>query len=287
MLLPSTDPAELAQMARFEADRHIPFNAERHCVGYHIMSSKGVEGSEVLLAAVDGPIVDRGLAGLQNAGFVPDGITITSPALINSLCYQQKDDFKQQTQAIISLGLDAIDLVFLHEGRMLYARSVAMDLRGALTSWISGQAEGGGAVDLSRLAMAAHMIDCLKLDENPDQVEILRWIERLGQELQRTYDFARREMKCPPIRQVWLTGEGAALRHLDELLARSADLQVGVLNPVGSLPGAAQLKFTFGGLEFTSAFGALIGRHEPGAYAIDLTPASHYRDLARRSLMRP
>jgi Tfp pilus assembly PilM family ATPase len=287
VLLPSVDPAELGQMARFEAERHIPFNAERHCVGYHVMRSKGVEGSEVLLAAIDGPVVTRGLEALAGGGLVPDGVSISTTCLVNSLRHRQGENSDPRPQAILCIGLDAIDLVFLNEGRLVYARSVAMDLRGVLHEWIGFRPdEGGEPPDTAKLAVAAHMIDCLKLDDGQSARAVTSWFDRVGQELQRTFDFARREMKCPPIQTLALTGEGVALRNLDKLLAREANLEVSVLNPVGALPGAEKLKFPFQGLEFTIAFGALIGRHQKNAYRIDLTPASHYRTLARKSLLR-
>jgi type IV pilus assembly protein PilM len=287
VMLPSTDPAELGQMARFEAERHIPFNAERHCVGYHVMRSRGVEGSEVLLGAVDGPVVGRGLDGLTGAGLVPDGITISSTCLVNSLLHQQKEAFTQRTQAILSIGLDSLDLIFLHQGRVLYARSVALDLRGVLEAWIGYRADGGVASpDMAKLALAAHMIDCDKLEEGEGTEAVQRWIDRVAQEIQRTYDFARREMKCPPIEAIVLTGEGAALRNLDRLLAKGTELAVETLNPVGALAGADKQKFPFHGLEYTIVFGALIGGQQVGAYRIDLTPASHYRAMARKALTR-
>jgi Tfp pilus assembly PilM family ATPase len=290
VLLPSTDPAELAQMARFEAERHIPFNAERHCVGFHVMRSRGVEGSEALLGAMDGPIVDGALAAIQGGGLRPGGIAISPACLVNVLLSQQAPAlFAERVQAIVGIGLDAMDLVFLQQGRVCYARSVALDLRGALEAAARGPHAAEAAApptDPAKLAMAACLIDCQHLDQAPGAEALGRWIERVGQEIQRTYDFARREMKCPPIQAIALTGEGAILRGLDRLLAEGGDLEVTTLNPVAALPGAGALKFPFHGLELAVAYGALVGVEREGAYRIDLTPPSHYRAVARRNLTR-
>jgi type IV pilus assembly protein PilM len=288
--LPATDPAELAQMARFEAERHIPFNAERHCVGFHVMRSKGVEGSEVLLGAMDGPIVDSALAAIQGGGLRPGGISISSTCLVNVLLSQQAPDrFAERVQAIVGIGLDSMDLVFVQQGRVCYARSVAMDLRGALEAVARGPHAAEAAAppsDPAKLAMAACLIDCQRLDQAPGAEALTRWIDRVGQEIQRTYDFARREMKCPPIQAIALTGEGAFLRGLDRLLAEGGDIEVTTLNPVTSLPGADALKLPFHGLELAMAYGALVGVEREGAYRVDLTPHSHYRAEARRGLTR-
>jgi Tfp pilus assembly PilM family ATPase len=286
VVLPSTDPAELAQMARFEAERHIPFNADRHCVDFHVMRNKGVEGSDVLLTAVDGPVVAESLDGLVEAGFSIDGITISSTCLANSLLYERKEQFAKRTQAILCIGLDSLDMVFLHEGRIIYARSVALDLRGVLEGWIGYRPDSGATPpDIAKLAVAVHMIDCEKL-EGDGAGGVRRWIDRAGQEVQRTYDFARREMKCPPIEAIVLTGEGASLRNLDRILTSEGGPAVELLNPVGGLAEAERQKFPFHGFEFTMAFGALLGRHRKGGYRIDLTPASHYKTLSRKTLVR-
>ncbi len=48
--LPSINDDELAGMARFEAERHIPFNAERHVVSHYVLNKlvKGLLGTNNL-----------------------------------------------------------------------------------------------------------------------------------------------------------------------------------------------------------------------------------------------
>ena len=297
ILLPSVDRDELVQMARFEAERHIPFHAERHCTGYHIMRSLGVEGSEVVLAAADGPVVQRALAGVQSAGFTTRAIDLSSVALVNSFLYENQEGTKGKTVAVLVLGLDSLDLVLLSDGRLVFARSATMDLRGILEAYI-GYLPGEGAArpEPAKLALAARMIDCQNLEGHygsagavpePANAALVRtWIDRVIQELRRTYDFARREMKCPPIEQVAITGEGALLRNLDQYLGINLDLAVRIINPVAALPGAAEHKFPFEGLEFVIPFGAAIGGSMEGAFKLDLTPAEHYRQRERRRILR-
>src|SRR5688500_3883338 len=53
--LPPTADEWIKGMARFEAERHIPVNAERHIVSHHTLARTGMQGSDVLLAAVYRP----------------------------------------------------------------------------------------------------------------------------------------------------------------------------------------------------------------------------------------
>lgn len=300
VILPSTDAAELVQMARFEAERHIPFHAERHSTGYHVMRSLGLEGSEVLLGAVDSPIVQRQLDGLIAAGLTPKAATLSSVALMNTVLFSRREWLKGKTVAVLSLGLDSLDLVFVSDGRILFARSVSLDLRGVLEKW-AGHASSpetmGPRPDMSRLALAARMIDCTDLEgnyggggggaESPEVAGLVRtWIDRVMQEMRRTYDFARREMKCPPVEAVALTGEGAILRNLAQYLYVNLNVEVQTVNPLDGLPRAKGVRFPFDGYEFAIAFGGAIAGQLEGAYRIDLTPHEHYRQLAKRRLIR-
>lgn len=295
--LPSTDREELTQMARFEAERHIPFHAERHSVGFHVMRSMGVEGSEVVLGAVDGPVVQRALDGTTSAGLNPRGVELSSVALVNSLLYEKKDWIKGKTVALLAIGLESLDLVLLTDGRLIFARSISLNLRSVLESCLgfhSATQDGPvGRPEPAKLAMAARMVDCLNLEgQGGYSRETIsaahEWLERLVQELRRTYDFARREMKCPPIDAIALTGEGAILHNLGQYLHGALSLEAQIINPVGALPGAAALKFPFGGLELVIAFGGVLATSQSveGIYRLDLTPTEYYRQLARKRIAR-
>lgn len=296
VLLPSTDKDELAQMARFEAERHIPFHAERHSTGYHVLRSMGVEGSEVLLGAVDSPIVQRQLDGIADAGLTPAGATLSSVCLLNSFMYHRRDYLKGKSVAILSLGLDALDLVFVSDGRLLFARSVGLDLRGVLENWLGHTPDASGPrPEMSKLALAARMIDCTNLDGNygaggaptAEAAGLIRtWIDRVIQEMRRTYDFARREMKCPPVEAVVLTGEGAVLRNLTQYLYVNMNVEVTAFNPIEGLARKQAAKFPFDGYEFAVPFGAAVAAELDGAYRMDLTPQEHYRKQAHKQMMK-
>lgn len=290
--LPSTDPAELNQMARFEIERYIPFHAERHCSSYHIMRKMGVEGSEVVLAAIDGPVVQRAIDAALAADLNPCSATLSSVALCNSIVFSRRDWLQGKTVAVLSIGLDTLDLVLLTDGRILFARSVSIDLRSVLESRLGWDgADPKSRPDLSRLAHMARMTDCMKAHMQTGEGEnnealLTGWLGRIIQEIRRTYDFARREMKCPPVEAVVITGEGALLGNIDEYFRSSIDAEVIVVNPIEGLDGADGHKFPFDGFEFAIAFGAAVAGALEGAYRIDLTPADHYKNEARKRTRR-
>lgn len=299
-VLPSHDPEELKSMARFEAERHIPFNVERHTFGFQVLRDAGPGGTEALLAAADGPVVERALAATRESGLRPDGLNVSSPCLMNALLFARPDLARMKTVAIVSIGLGLLDLVFASEGRILFSRSVTLGLRSLIKDWQA--IEGGGAphLDAARAAAAAKMIDMIDLEENysdPAKAEraadrpkpgdaARKWAGRLIHELRRSYDFARREMNCPAIEAIVLAGEGAALRNLGQYLYVNLSVETTVLNPVGALGGEAVEKLPFGGLEMTLPFGGAIQGAVEGGYRIDLTPAAYHRQTERSRLIR-
>ena len=290
VLLPATDAAELAQMAQFEAERHIPFNADRHSTGYHILSQKGVEGSEVLLAAIDRPYIERCLNAVVSTGVKLGGITLSSLGLFNAIQFARREWIKDKTVLVASLGLEALDIAILSKGRLIYGRAADLGLRSVLEDWAGKHAKPGETrLGVDRLLLASHMIDC----DNPaaeadtEEAAALRaWIDGINRQMSLTHDYARRNMKAPPIDAILLTGEGSVLRNITTCVGEALRTEVQTINPVDGLAGAGEQKFPFGGLEFVVPFGCAIAGAMKGSYRLDLTPVAHYRRVARQRLMR-
>lgn len=288
--LPATDPAELAQMAQFEAERHIPFNAERHSTGYHVLSQRGVEGSEVLIAAVDRPFIERCLNAVVSTGVKLRGITLSSLGLFNAIHFARRDSIKDRTVVVASLGLEALDLAIIVKGRLVYGRAADLGLRAVLEGWAGhGTNPGEARLGVDRLLMAAHMIDCEKPAATSGPAEaaaLTEWLAAVNRQLSLTHDYARRHMKSPPIDAILLTGEGSLLRNIAGVVSEALHTEAQTVNPVSGLPGIAEQKFPFGGLEFVIPFGTAIAGASKGSYRVDLTPVAHYRRVARQRFMR-
>ncbi len=297
--LPSRDPKELKEMARFEAERHIPFNAERHGVGFQVLREAGTGGSETLLVAADGPFIDRALSAASEAGVQPEGLNVSSACLMNALLHAQPDLVGNQTVAIVSVGLGSLDLVFVSQGRIVFSRSAPIGLRALIQDWHASQGGGSVMLDAARIAAASKMIDMMDLDQNygePPRAgaqasskpadSARAWAGKLIQELRRSYDFARREMNCPALETLVLAGEGSILRNLGQYLYVNLNAPVMTLNPVGTVGGEEIRQLPFGGLELTVPFGAAIQNLTEGAVRPDLIPADYYQRLERRMLAR-
>lgn len=125
--LPATDPDELNEMARFEAERHIPFNVERHIIAHRVLAKGDLEGSRVLIAAIDGPPIEQVTGTCLAAGLRLTGVEVSTVALVNILRHSGQWDWAvSPTVAFVNVGEADTDILILHEGEPIFARSMSM-----------------------------------------------------------------------------------------------------------------------------------------------------------------
>lgn len=151
--LPSTSEDELAGMVRFEAERHIPFNAERHIVSHHVLSKQGVQGSQVLLAALDQPIAQEYLDICIGAGIEVQFLTVSSLAMFNAFAYAEQNSIGEKVVALVNIGSSATDLAIANSSALSFTRASTLGVAKLA-------AESGGEIQITAQDLAA--IDALE-----------------------------------------------------------------------------------------------------------------------------
>jgi Tfp pilus assembly PilM family ATPase len=124
--LPSTDDAELAEMARFEAQKHIPFNAERHVISHAVLRKEGVEGSRTLVVAVDRAALEEPLAICREAKIDLVSAGVSSLALVEALLLHAPTDYERRTFGVVNVGWSTVDITIVSNGIVRFTRSGAM-----------------------------------------------------------------------------------------------------------------------------------------------------------------
>ncbi len=294
--LPSTVDDEIAGMARFEAERHIPFNAERHIIGYHVQSKNGSQGSTVLLAAVDLPIAKEYLDICVNAGLRITGITVSSVALFNSFSVARQSDLVDRTVMLVNVGRNGTDVVIVANGNVSFARGSTTGVNkllaeleevnqpaqlsdlskmdalepqlyfrepsvvapppppptpgepmGAGEAFTSDRAGGVGTdaallpdeseagftiVDPPAPAIDPPAPAVATAPENKPAVVFSGWLNRMLQEIKRTFEFASREFATPMVDHIYISGEGAQVAHLAEYFQANFHVETSVFDPL-------------------------------------------------------
>ena len=112
---------------------------------------------------------------------------------------------------------------------------------------------------------------------------ILRnWLLNLLKEIRRTYEYARREYGLPVIDQIFLSGEGALVRHLDEYIHKSLGVTTSVFDPVAAFESPAGL---YGGAKppalcYAACAGAVAA--DASAVSINLLPEIYRQKTERK-----
>lgn len=141
--LPSTDKEELAKMARFEAERHIPFNVERHSISFQILNLDELKGSEVLIAASDTAVFKDSIDVLTYAGLKVGAVDVSTFGLYNYYLFMRSrgtqviegnPQHQEQKEAnysvpLINIGLTTTDIAIVQDGKLLFNRSCTVGIK--------------------------------------------------------------------------------------------------------------------------------------------------------------
>lgn len=238
--LPSDDEEELAQMAKFEAEKNIPFNVERHIISHYVMKKTGVSGSRTLIAVADDPVVREPLQMLMTAGIQPSIATVSSIGLGNLFLYQNPSLPEEKTITLIHIDMDAVELIIIQKGVIVFSRSTSNGIGRLLSGWneLGSRVSTMTPEDISQIDIMdpgnyfspagpsdaedeSEMIINPDSENTPGECAVLeQWKSRLTQAIQQTYDFARREFDCPSIENIYISGEGARFINMPEYLSR-------------------------------------------------------------------
>jgi len=325
--LPSHVDEEIAGMARFEAERHIPFNADRHVVSYHVLAKQGVQGSDVLLAAIDSPIAKEYMDTAAAAGLNVLSAGVSSIAAFNAFVAAEPTALADRTVMMVNIGRGASDLVIATNGVVTFTRGATIGVEkllaaineyrpdspvnlldlplmdalephlffnpaakaaektpvvpdyDALPPVDSGGLQTDGSAELPAVpGMLASQNETNGLPPNPETLEIAStapspadavspenpaalaftaWLNKVLQEVKRTYEFASREFNCPMIAHIYLCGEGAAIKNIAQYFVANFGIECSLFDPLQA--GQTSAKALKGMPGLPQAFAATIG----------------------------
>lgn len=225
--------------------------------------------------------------------------------------------------ALINIGSLTTDIVITQEGKMLFNRSCSVgltklyeELSGCLPAEYSGNALPLSELDVLHVQESLETLlgisstastnepDSKSTVENDEtatlwveypgnktksiknMVEIVQqWLQRLLLEIRRTYEFARREFDCYPAREIFLSGEGALFKNIEQFFLVNLGVKSYFLNPVQDLPlikPELTATITYPQI-FVECLGSLLRQFTPESIKINLIPEIYVkRELAQQ-----
>ncbi|MBN1517390.1 PilN domain-containing protein [Candidatus Sumerlaeota bacterium] len=303
--LPTINDDEVAKMARFEAEKQIPFNPERYGFSHHISKHLGIEGSEVLIAAIESEYLQRHLMLLKRAGIEFHTAICTSQCLANLMPRERIDPETPGTLMLVNVDRCATDLVLFADGRLKYARSVKsgweslfVDLRNIAPDFDVSLLESidvlnpqAAFVDASRSADAGAP-DASGLDfeehEPPGEASAAldEWMRRFFGEMHRTWNFARREANYPPLRAVIIGGLPCRWQNLQQAVAETFSCECVSLDEGWNQYHASKTRDAAKTELLHIHFGALAQALNPKPISINLLPDDYLKQQTTQQKIR-
>jgi len=231
VLLPKMPPKEIETALRWQVKEEIPFPIQEVYLDFQEIQAIEKEGKhllDLLVGIVHRELVDSFLA------IGPFEIHTIEPALLllpHLFPFEKRNDY-----ALIDLGAATTHVGIFHEGMLEMAREIPIggeSLTQALTCEIMiGEKKCSLGKEEAEQAKRSYGISeevsapSVGSEIPPEKLWVLMRpiLERLLGDLERFFQFY--EKRDPPreIQEVWVTGGGAGLQHLDDLLKRHLEL---------------------------------------------------------------
>lgn len=130
LLLPSSQPQELASMVEFQIEKEIPFPKEKMIFDYQLIETTSEGYSRLLLAIAGEEVIHRYLAVLKGGKIVPASLFLSSQGLVSFFNFLQGEKEKKEiVSALIDVDLFVTHVEMIHEGRLYFTRSIPIGSR--------------------------------------------------------------------------------------------------------------------------------------------------------------
>jgi len=245
LLVPYMPKAEMAEAIKWEMKDHISFSIDEAIIDFEVFGEvmeKGVKKHEVLVAAAPEKTIVEHLDMVSQVRIKPSSITQVPLALRN---LAKRAGFKEdETVALVEIGGSVTELCIFKGGAIEFSRKLPVagrDITKAMTGVLVS--------DLGRVELRMNEAEVLKkewgipkkgethiIDKKVSTDQVLSLIrpsvEKLSNEINRSFDYYREESRGGMVDRVVLFGGSAGLKGLTEFLANELGIEVEVGDPL-------------------------------------------------------
>ena len=234
--LPTVQVAEIEQMIRFEAAKHIPFLAEDDILDFQIMGTSSIGGSQILLVTVRKPIIDDHLALLKKIGLEPEMVSVSSSAIYTAM--KQNGQLEEgAVQVLIDIGASMTDLTLVQNRILVYSRSATV-----AGNQLVQRLQDDFQIDALTAESMLPLIDLSQPNFGIDAYHqdrlakaILPWLELLDNEIKQSLEYFRSESGVSQIDSIILSGGLSRLKGLTAHLAKELNIDIIPVDPLKNI----------------------------------------------------
>jgi len=250
--LPSTDPAELENIAALQAIKQLPYPKDEIIIGHKILE-KNVGGySKVMLVVVHKNAINKYLDIFKINGIEPEIITVSTEAINHYFVRAAKPPSTDTSKAVLLIDIDAsfTEMQVCRNQKVVFSRSLHHGL-----------------------------------DDYNDEAKKAAWMD----EMKLTLSTYAREKDSSLISNAVLTGAAWKKEGIDGFLSTGLNIPVGAIYPLSGLLVEPEAESKFGKAGYTVSFSSVIAlAMDYQRMDINLLPrpvkASHERKVQYRSL---
>lgn len=260
MELPDMSEDELTEAIKWEAEDYLPFSVENASLDFIILN-KDKKRTEVLLVAVKKEVIKEYLTPFERLGFKPDVVNVQPMSLISLLTYQGRTG---KPVAVIDIGSSSTKVVIGDSNNIYLSRNIdvggenftrsIMESRGLeipeaedlkIKEGINGLDDSDAAGDLDV------ELDLLQLTTSGfgNGNFMISQARNLAEEISRSLEFYSIKNRGEIIEDVYVTGGGARLKGLIDIINQELGFQIKSIDPFAGinhhLPGLENKRHEF------------------------------------------
>jgi len=243
--VPKMGKKELEKAVPWACRKDFPFPIEETVIEYLKLENKASQSGgkfDMFVVAAQKNAVAHQLDVLKRARITPDKIT-TVPSALWTLFRTLKKKEASQCYGLLDIGSASSHIAFVNAGELQFAREVSTGGDHFTQSLAGSIFVDGKEIDLSEeqaeMLKRRHGFPLSKeADKTEEGIPLQEMrvmmgpvLERLVSEIKRTRDFFEERFRVEKVNGFYITGGGALMSNLSELLENELDAPVQVFNP--------------------------------------------------------
>ena len=252
--LPLMDDAEVAGALRFEARKHLPFDPASMVIDFQVLGRYPSEKRlDVLIAAVPIARLERALAPLRLLGLDADIVDAAPLALTNALSKGVERD--TEARVLLDVGHAGSYLTLFQKGAPYFSRRLGFG--GVTVTEAISTSLGISFEEAEEWKLEAGADDpSMRIQWDSREMKAVRVsLERMAEELRRSFAFYRTLAPLPEPFTLWLSGNTARLPGIAGQLSELLEIPTLIFNPLDSLGSDPHTATPMGGPQFAQAYG--------------------------------
>lgn len=294
--LPKMAKKEMHEAVLWNARKELSFEAEETLIDYDVLgevNEQGIDKTEVLAGIVDQKLLDEHLAFYKSIEIEPEKV-LTVPLAIYANYLEYIKGSEEQSATVIDFGAKVTNLIFIHNGRLQFAREIGV---------------GGDDITESLMGTVSTIDGMLRIDRN--EAEKLKFeygipedgasgvtdtgvslnqilmllrpsLERLVTQIQRSFDYYRSKFPYGEPAKIFITGGTAQMKNITDYLGESLGKDIERVNPFRNLLIDPSLLENKTPKNYSSSMSTLMGSIFAKQQGINMLPA----DIKKKPVLK-